>query len=148
MTAKEKQFIAQRYYSIWFQKAVSTLKGVKFYLSENDLRNSAFSAHQVAESLYYSILLVFTEYKPKTHNLGKLRKQAKLLSEELFFIFPIEGSKEEKHLFDLLKRGYIDARYRNDYVINEDEINKIIQRLEKMKKIIESSCNRKIQSLF
>ena len=83
---------------------------------------AAFLLHQAAENFYYTVLLVFTGYKSKTHNLRKLRKQAKYLSEKLFLVFPIENNKKEKHLFDLLKRGYIDARYRSDYIITDIRI--------------------------
>jgi uncharacterized protein len=55
---------------------------------------------------------VETGYKPKTHNLDKLKRYAKRFSEELEKVFP-DNTPEEKHLFDLLKRGYIDARYKD-----------------------------------
>jgi HEPN domain-containing protein len=106
-----------------------------------------FILHQAAESFYYATLLVFTGYKPKTHNLYKLRKQAKHLSEELFLLFPIETNKEEKNLFDLLKRGYIDARYKIDYVITKEELNILIERIQMMKLIVEKICQEKIASL-
>ena len=91
---------------------------------------------------------VFTGYKPKTHNLYKLRKQAKNLSEELFLIFPVETDKIEKNLFDLLKRGYIDARYKTDYVITEQELIILIERIQKMQKIVEEICMEKITTLL
>jgi predicted transcriptional regulator len=103
--------------------------------------------HQVAESFYYTALLVFTGYKPKTHNLKKLRKQSKELSEELFLVFPVEKNKTEKHLFDLLKRGYIDARYRSDYVITGEELFFLIEHLRKMEIIVEKICKEKIASI-
>jgi len=100
--------------------------------------------HQVTESLYYATLLVFTGYKPKTHNLFKLRKHAKHLSEELFLLFPVETSKTENNLFDLLKRGYIDARYKEDYTITEEELSILIERISRMQLLVSSICNNKI----
>lgn len=146
LTQAEKKMIAQRYFDIWFPKGVGLLKGVGFYITEVELKIAAFLLHQAAESFYYATLLVFTEYKPKTHNLKKLRKQAKILSEELFLLFPIETDKLEKHLFDLLKRGYIDARYRMDYFIIEEEVTEILNRLRKMEIMVSKICIEKINS--
>jgi HEPN domain-containing protein/predicted nucleotidyltransferase len=146
LTPLEEKIIAQRYFDIWFPRGTGFLKGAGFYLSQNELKIAAFSLHQVAESFYYASLLVYTGYKPKTHNLKKLRKQSKDLSEELFFVFPVEKNKTEKHLFDLLKHGYIDARYRTDYFITEEELIALMGRIKKMQGIVEQICRRKIES--
>jgi HEPN domain-containing protein/predicted nucleotidyltransferase len=146
LTNAEKKVIAQRYFDIWFPKGKSFLAIVISYGLKDDLKIAAFLLHQAAESFYYSTLLVFTEYKPKTHNLRKLRKQAKILSQELFLLFPIETDKLEKHYFDLLRRGYIDARYRIDYSITENELLEIIERVKKMEIIVAKICEEKIDS--
>lgn len=68
------------------------------------------------------------------------------MSEELFLLFPVETNKLEKHLFDLLKRGYIDARYRMDYSITEAEVIAILKRLKKMEVVVSKICIDKINS--
>jgi len=146
LTPVEEKIISQRYFDIWFERGTGFLKGAGFYLSQKELKIAAFTMHQVAESFYYTALLVFTGYKPKTHNLKKLRKQSKNLSEELFLVFPVEKNKNEKHLFDLLKRGYIDARYRIDYFITEEELEGLIERVRKMQNIVDEICRKKIAS--
>ncbi len=146
LTDAEKKVIAQRYFDIWFPKGSNFLDLVSSEVINKDIKIAAFLLHQSAESFYYSALLVFTEYKPKTHNLKRLRKQAKLYSETLFLLFPIESDKAEKHYFDLLKRGYIDARYRQDYVITDEELYAILDRLKTMKSIVEDLCISKINS--
>lgn len=77
LTQAEKKEKAQRYFDTWFPQAESFVFGSKAYLGRGDLKISAFSLHQATESLYYAMLLVFTDYKPKTHNLWKLRKKTK-----------------------------------------------------------------------
>lgn len=146
LTGAEKKEIAQRYFDIWFPKGSNFLDLVTSEFVKKDIKIAAFLLHQSAESFYYSILLVFTEYKPKTHNLRRLRKQAKIYSEALFSLFAIESDKTEKHYFDLLKRGYIDARYRQDYLINEDELYAIRSKIIAMKSIVEDLCLSKINS--
>ena len=148
LTPTEEKEIAQRYFDIWFPHGVGLLNTAKFNLEQSEYKIGVFILHQAAESFYYTTLLVFTGYKPKTHNLYKLRKQAKNLSEELFLIFPVETDKIEKNLFDLLKRGYIDARYKTDYVITEQELIILIERIQKMQKIVEEICMEKITTLL
>lgn len=144
LTNAEKKVKAERYYDTWFPQAGIFLKGSKYYKGEGALKTAAFELHQSTESLYYAVLLVFTDYKPKTHNLWKLRKKSKPYSKELFSVFRAETDNREKHLFDLLKRGYVDARYRSDYVITEDELTTLIERVGIMIPIVESICRGKI----
>ena len=107
----------------------------------------AFLLHQACEKLYNTILLVFYGYKPKTHNLDKLRQYTKQLSEELFSIFPFPiADNFETHLFDLLKRGYLDARYKDDYVITADEFKVLLDRVKKMKEIVQKISIERINS--
>jgi HEPN domain-containing protein/predicted nucleotidyltransferase len=147
LTATEEKEKAQRYFDIWFVGGVGFFKSVGFNLQEKEYKIAAFELHQAAESFYYASLLVFTGYKPKTHNLWKLRKQAKVLSEDLFLIFPVETDKFENYLFDLLKRGYIDARYKSEYSITERELRSLIERVKRMKETVERICKEKISSI-
>jgi len=148
LTPTEEKEIAQRYFDIWVKRSTEFLIDSNNAFRRKSLNTSTFYLHQATESLYYAILLVFTGYKPKTHNLLKLRKHAKHLSEELFLMFAIETSKEEKNLFDLLKRGYIDARYKEEYIITEEELFTLIERVKKMQEIVERICQNKIKFLI
>ena len=146
LTKEEEKAIAENYFEQWSKRSDVFLDGVKFYLNKKELNISVFTLHQSTESLYYAMLLVFTGYKPKSHNLKHLRKQTKAFSEELFEIFLVEKDKNEKHLFDQLKRGYIDARYNPDYSITEDELKVLIKKVEKMQIVVNQVCNTKINS--
>ena len=147
LAPKEEKEISQRYFDIWFKRGVEFLIDTVNAFDRESLSKGAFELHQSAESFYYTTLLVFTGYKPKTHNLGKLRKQAKHLSEELYHVFPAESNKKEKHLFDLLKRGYVDARYRDDYFITKDELATLMDRVKAMQEIVKRICREKISSI-
>lgn len=147
LSNSEKKIIAQRFFDIWFTKGSNFLDIISPEVVAKDIKIAAFLLHQSAESFYYTILLVFTEYKPKTHNLRKLRKQSKVLSEELYLIFPIETDKKSNHLFDLLKRGYIDARYRHDYAINLSEIDQLIVLLKSMRDLVKTLCQKRLVEL-
>lgn len=146
LTPAEKREKAQRYFDTWFPQAGIFLKNAKFDFNEGHLKIGAFELHQATESLYYATLLVFTDYKPKTHNLWKLRRKAKPYSEELFHVFRAETDRQEKDLFELLKQGYVDARYREDFTITEQELSILIERVSSMIPIVEKLCTEKIAS--
>jgi predicted transcriptional regulator len=44
----------------------------------------------------------------------------------------------------LLKRGYVDARYKPEYSITEEELKALIDRVRKVKDVVERICKEKI----
>lgn len=152
LTVDEQKTIALEHYNTWFTKGARALRLAKDALKDSlskgeDFNDVVFLLHQSAERLYYSTLLVATGYKPKTHNLRKLRQKSKHISEDLFLIFKAETDKSEKHLFELLKKGYVDARYKRNYSIKLEEVEILIKRLEVMCNLVEEICGSKIKSL-
>lgn len=147
LTGTEKKEKAQRYFDTWFFQSGEFLEGARFYINRSNLKIAVFQLHQAAESLYNTVLLVFTGYKPKTHNLWKLRKKSKPHSETLFLLFRTETDKSEKQLFELLKQGYIDARYRQDFHIDEKNLLILIKRVSLMVSLVEKICRQHILEL-
>lgn len=148
LSPKEEQEKAQGYFDIWYPQGVEFLDISRFAQSKESLRMGAFQLHQATECFYNTALLVFTGYKPKTHNLQKLRNYAKHISLELYQIFRTPASDEQEyHLFDLLKRGYIDARYKLDYNITAEELKILIEKVTKMQEVVAQICAEKIENL-
>lgn len=147
LTPKEKEEKAQGYFNMWFPEAKEFIEGTQFYHARSSFKHGAFLLHQATESLYNAMQLVFTGYKPRIHNLWKLRKRTKTYSEKLFLVFRTETDKNEERLFDLLKRAYIEARYNPDYVITGDELLTLIDRVIQMQGIVKEICEERIRSL-
>jgi uncharacterized protein len=148
LTPEEQRFISQRYFDQWFHRGNEFLIDAEHGYKRNSLSKAAFELHQAAENYYNTLLLVFTGYKPKTHSLEKLRQYAKPYSREILEIFPEKtDDKKETHLFDLLKRGYIDARYRHDYTVTVDELSMLLSKVTKMQQLVKSICEEKISSI-
>jgi len=141
----EAKSVAQQYYDQWFISAKEFVEVAAFCLQRQQLKIGAFNLHQATERTYNAIILVETGYKPKTHNLDKLKRYSKRFSEELESVFPY-NTPEEKHLFDLLKRGYIDARYKDHYEITAEELAQLIERVSSLQIIAEKICQEKIAS--
>ena len=110
-----------------------------------DLRNSVFLLHQAAEHLYNTILLVFTGYQPRIHDIEELNVRARKYSNELYKIFPC-STPEEKECLELLKNAYVKARYDKTYEINKEQLLYLIGCVEKLKAVTEEICLTKLKS--
>ena len=145
LSPDEELFIAKNYFDLWFPRGVGFLKVASYCQSEGDYKIGVFNLHQAAEAFYSTALLTYIGYKPKSHNLWKLRKRLKTISEDLFLIFDTETNEKDKYLFDLLKRGYIDARYKSEYNITKDELGALIKKVEKIQKVVQVICSTKFK---
>ena len=95
--------LTQEDLNYYFEKAKKFIKLFKFALSEEYYNEAAFMLHQTTEQLYTGILLVFTRYKPNTHDLLILRKLANSVDSRLVKIFPSDDLQSEKLLYYLGK---------------------------------------------
>src|SRR6185503_3036306 len=103
LSREERKQTAQEDFKYWFNSA----KGFFDYAMKNGpIRNcniAAFLLHQATERFYMTILLVFTHYKPKEHDIEKLGKQVSNLDPRFLPVFP-RSTPEEDRLFELLKK--------------------------------------------
>ena len=136
---EERKEIAQKDYKHWFKSGVDFLLGTNFYITEELFNKSAFLLHQATESFYNAILLVFSGYKPKLHDILELGKIARSYNQELFGVFLYE-TQEQRKCFELLMKAYIDARYNEDYKISREQLIYLIERVEYLKILTEKIC--------
>lgn len=143
LTSEEAKQKAQEYYNQWFTSACEFIEGFEFYYGRNLYHKSAFLLHQSVEHFYVAILLVFTDYRPKEHDLQKLDLKVRNCDKR-FHIFS-RKTKEEKHLFRLLQRAYIDARYKIDeYSITKEELEYLANKVYMLKEITVEICKQRI----
>jgi HEPN domain-containing protein len=121
-------------------------KQYQYAKSDKNYKEAAFLLHQTTERFYSAVILVFSGYRPKLHNIEKLGTTAASHYPEFIKIFP-RKTAEEKRLFQLLKGAYIDARYKKDYSITKDELTYLSSRVEKLRDLVEKTCKAKIKSL-
>ncbi len=106
---------------------------------------AAFQLHQATERYYSALLLVLTDYKPKTHDIKKLGKLAAAQEPILLEVFP-QGTEEERKRFELLRKAYVDARYEDDYKITLKELKWLGARVKVLQDLTQSICKEKIES--
>jgi HEPN domain-containing protein/predicted nucleotidyltransferase len=146
MTWQQKKSLAQIDYDLWNQKAEVAWSTYKFAIEHGHLAKAAFELHQTTECLLTTVLLVYTGYRPKSHDIEKFINQARPIDERFFTHFP-QSSDEERRLFLMLKNAYIDARYKRDYNVKQTELDYLAFHMNTFKTLIHEVCRGKIEKM-
>ncbi len=146
LDAKERKKLAQEDFEYWFGSAETYLKYSGYAIKDEDNNYAAFNLHQVAERLYGAILLVFTRYKPSSHDLQKLGQRVASIEPRFLTAFP-QGTEEEKARFELLRKAYVNARYKPSYSITREELEWLAERVKCLQSLAEKLCKEKIASI-
>ncbi|MHC4397371.1 MAG: HEPN domain-containing protein, partial [Planctomycetota bacterium] len=142
--AKRKQ-IAEEDFKQWFTSAKNFYSGYEHYLKRRNYKEAAFLLHQAVERFYSTTLLVFTGYKGKRHNIEKLGRQASGYDAAFLKVFP-RATAEQDENFKLLKKAYIDARYKKSYKITKKQLEYLAKRVKLLQRLTKKACKEKIES--
>ena len=134
---------AQKYFDDKFERAMSFLIDVPHPAKRSDYKQSSFYLHQSVENLLRVIPMTFILYGHKSHDLSELMNAAKKHTTEIFEVFPCD-TPEEKRLFDLLQRAYIESRYNPDFEVTKEDIDALIPKVEQLRDIVEMVCRERI----
>lgn len=144
LSPKKRKKKAEDYFEDWFESANDSFKVFNFCFKEQKYNEAAFNLHQATERFYTTFLLVFTDYKPKLHDIKKLGNLAIKIKGEMAIVFP-RSTEEEKRLFKLLQKAYIYARYRKkSYVITRGELAYLAERVKILERLTQELCEAEI----
>ncbi|MPY24551.1 HEPN domain-containing protein [Shewanella sp. YLB-07] len=104
LTPRERHHLALEDYEYWMTSAVDFFLIHQMVLDIGKNNKAAFLLHQATEHFYSAMLLVFTCYKPNTHDLKKLSGRVASIEPEFLTVFPM-GTEEERNRFKLLRQG-------------------------------------------
>ncbi|MDR2956266.1 MAG: HEPN domain-containing protein [Prevotella sp.] len=135
---------AQTHFDDKLDKADRFLKGVYFYLNDQDFNMASFLLHQVFESCYCSVLAVFTLRNNKQHNLLRLYKAIRHYSPELAAVFSFNDT-EEKRLFHLVRTAYIQSRYNPHFEVSKEDIEALILKASLFIDVTKRVCKKRIK---
>ncbi len=141
VTPAVRRQYAEDHFEGWFKKAKLIFKECR-----NNLNLASFDLEQVCEMCYKCVLLVYTHYSPREHDLYKLREEAEKCEPLLQDIFLLETDKQE-NLFSKLNLAYIGARYIKSFTVEPNEIDYWKPEVEKLLSLTEQSCKIKIEAL-
>jgi len=148
LTPQERAAKARLYFNEWFKDANIFLEDFEHNFKKGDrdqryYKNAVFNLHQATERYFMAIQLVFTDYKPKTHDLEILNRQAGYADVRFKICFP-NHTEEEKRLFTLLVKAYIDSRYKLGYTVDAADLTWLGSRVQKLKELTEAICLERI----
>jgi len=136
--------MAEEYYGDKFSDGLDFFKGANFYYQEENYHMTAFMLHQATESFLKTIPLVYILYGYKEHDLQFLIEKCKPYTLELAKVFPCD-TDEEKRLFDLLRRAYLEARYnKKNFIVTKADIDALVPKIELLRDIVEKVCEERI----
>ncbi|HEY5956490.1 MAG TPA: HEPN domain-containing protein [Polyangiaceae bacterium] len=146
LTALERFELGLHNFEYWFQSANEFWRGAGYYTARGLGPHAAFSLHQAAERYFHSILLVFTGYKPKSHDIEALAKQTAPLHAVMQGALP-RTEDRDKHHFGLLKRAYIEARYSRSYRVTSEELGVMRSMVADLGERVRTACADKLREL-
>ena len=136
--------MAEEYYDDKFSDGLDFFKGANFYYQEENYHMTAFMLHQATESFLKTIPLVYILYGYKEHDLQFLIEKCKPYTLELAKVFPCD-TDEEKRLFDLLRRAYLEARYnKKNFIVTKADIDTLVPKIELLRNIVEKVCRERL----
>ncbi len=147
LTPEDQKTKMQENFEQWFVSANGFYRFYEVGIEEGNLHGAAFQLHQAVERYYTAILLTFTDYRPKEHNLRELDIKAQTADVRLKDIFPKETSEQEDR-FELLVRAYIDARYRmKQYHITKEDLEYLGERVQLLRDMTEKIFRERIEKV-
>lgn len=136
---EEARAEAQGYFDEWFPSAERFFQYGKEGVERGWHKEAAFQLHQATERFYHCALLVLTLYSPKSHRLNFLRSQCEQIAPGLIAAWP-RDDKFSRRCFELLRQAYVNARYSPHYVIADDELAWLSERVAVLQSLVEKVC--------
>jgi HEPN domain-containing protein len=117
-----------------------------YYMARGLGPHAAFLLHQATERYFHAVLLVYTGYKPRTHDIEGLAKQTAPFHSALEGALP-RVEPEDQRLFSLLKRAYIEARYSKSYRLTPAELVVLRERVLDLAVRVRAACADRLATI-
>lgn len=135
---------AHGYFLEKYNRANSFLRSALHDYDDLDFVMATFHLHQACENYFLAIVLTHTLYTKKVHDLRKLLRRANKYSDKLEKLFP-RDTEQEKNLFKLLRRAYVEARYNAKFEVTHDEIEFQLEKVQLFKNVTHDICMEQIE---
>ena len=146
MSTAQRQAFAQVCLDAYAEQGDQFYWGYEAYLMQGWNKLAAFNLHQATETYYKTMLMVFTAYRPKQHNIERLGRRCRNLHEAMGGIFPMD-TPEDRARFKLLKAAYVDARYSTKYSITREDLDILASHIRALRARTERICREHIAAL-
>lgn len=107
----------------------------------------AFMLQQSAELTYRTVTLALTGFDPRSHSFDVLKKHLRRCAPELIDMLPVNTPQDEK-LMQLLESAYLNARYKDSYLITPEELYLLKERVEKLHTRARIIFEQQVETLY
>lgn len=145
LTPEQRKQIAEDDFKQWFKSARNFYGFYEVGLKKRQYKEAAFLLHQAVERFYSAVTLVFVNYRFRIHDIELLGVKAVSYNPEFAKAFPAE-TEEQRKVFLLLKKAYIDARYKKSYRITRKQLEYLAKRVKVLQRLTKKICKAKIES--
>jgi HEPN domain-containing protein len=146
LNPKKHAIKRENYFLDYYDIATGFLTAADHCCDRGYFKNALFMLHQTVEHTCIALIRLFTGYRPATHSLTKSLNLCRCFSDEPAAFFSCRTG-EEKRLFELLSKGYSDARYADKFDINEDDVSKLRLQLRDFLSLVRTMSYAKIEEL-
>ena len=146
LTAADAYEMAARYFQQWNGGIDDLLSGAAHYEQIGNRNLAAFTLHQATERAYACFLLTRTLYFPRSHNIKFLRSLAEDNDARLVEAWP-RDQRLDRRRFELLKRAYVEARYSDQFAIEDADLRWLDQHTRSLRDIIQVVGKEQIDRL-
>jgi predicted nucleotidyltransferase/HEPN domain-containing protein len=142
---RERRGMAKAHFEEWYASADVFVRQYENAMRMEEYKNAAFQLHQAVERFFDATLLVFTNYRPRLHDLQTLSHRVAGCDPVFLTVFP-KATEQEKECFELLRRAYVEARYNPGYKITKEQLEYLAQRVQKLQDLTKKICEARIES--
>ena len=146
LTPVQRLELAQTSFTRYFDHAAELYRSFERNLAHGSLAIAAFELHQVAETAYKAVLLVFTAYQPKLHDLDELGRRCARVAPGIGPLVSIDAP-DSKRLAALLRAAYVDARYSFGFQVSGEELEALARYVGAFRARAERACRQRLAEL-
>jgi HEPN domain-containing protein len=146
LTPAQRLELAQVSFTRYFEHAAQLYRSFERNLAHGSHAIAAFELHQVAETIYKAVLLVFTAYQPKLHDLDELGRRCARVAPGIGPLVPLDAPDLER-LAALLRAAYVDARYSFEFEVSREDLEVLARYVGAFRARAERACWQRLDSL-
>jgi HEPN domain-containing protein len=143
LTPAQRLELAQASLTRYFEHAAELYRSFERNLAHGSHAIAAFELHQVAETIYKAVLLVFTAYQPKLHDLDEFGRRCARVAPGISRLVPLDAPDRER-LAALLRAAYVDARYSFTFHISREDLEALAQHIGAFRVRAERACREQL----
>jgi HEPN domain-containing protein/predicted nucleotidyltransferase len=146
LTLAMHHMLAEARFQHYFERAAQLYRSFERNLAHGSLAIASFELHQVAETILKAVLVVFTAYLPKMHDLDELGRRCTRACPNVGPLVAPDAP-DGKRMAGLLRVAYVDARYSFAFEISREDLKALARYVSAFRARAEHACQEHLAEL-